>query len=83
MDCRALRRLRPARQREIGPFVVEYVFSAQSLVVELAPDPAVAAGSRARVAFLNELGYSVLLVSREEVRRRPRRVVAQIEAALR
>jgi very-short-patch-repair endonuclease len=74
---------RPARQAEIGPFVVEYVFRVHSLIVELEPpEPAAAARAQARASFLNELGYSVLLISRREARLRPDRVLAQIKAAL-
>ena len=84
IHSRSLLPYRPARQCEIGPFVVEYVFRRHSLVVELEPaEPSGAARAQARAAFLNELGYRVLLVSRRTVRIHPQRVLAQIEALLR
>jgi very-short-patch-repair endonuclease len=75
---------RATHQYEIGPFVVDYVFKDRSLVVELEPqDAAALPRARARAVLLNELGYGVLLVSRREVRLRPRQVLAQIKSALR
>jgi very-short-patch-repair endonuclease len=75
---------RAARGCEIGPFIVEYVFRRRSLVVELEPrDEVEAVRAHARAAFLNEMGYSVLSISRRELRAHPRRVLAQIKAALR
>jgi very-short-patch-repair endonuclease len=75
---------RAARGCEIGPFIVEYVFRRQSLVVELEPrDEVEAVRAQARAAFLNEMGYSVLSISRRELRAHPRRVLAQIKTALR
>jgi very-short-patch-repair endonuclease len=80
--------LRPhqfVRNGEVGPFVVDHVCHAQALVVELSRgqreenEPR----RRARVAFLNELGYSVLQLSRQEVVAHPDRVLAQVRAALR
>ena len=75
---------RAAHRCEIGPFIVDYVFRRQSLVVELEPrDEVEAVRAQARAAFLNEMGYSVLSISRRELRAHPRRVLAQIKAALR
>jgi very-short-patch-repair endonuclease len=75
---------RAARRCEIGPFIVEYVFRRQSLVVEFEPrNEADAVRAQARGAFLCEMGYSVLSISRREVRTHPRRVLERIKAALR
>ena len=75
---------RPVRQCGIGPFVVEYVFRSRSLVVELEPiEPGAAARSAARQALLAELGFTVMLIPRREVRLQPQRVLDRIRAALR
>ena len=69
---------------EIGPFVVDYVFKSRSLVVELEPPcPESLPRAQARAAFLKQLGYRVLVLSRRDVRLRPRKVLSQLEAALR
>ena len=75
---------RALRRCEIGPYIVEYVFRAQSLVVELEPrGEAEALRAQARAAFLNGMGYRVLSISRRELRTHPRRVLEQLKAALR
>jgi very-short-patch-repair endonuclease len=75
---------RVAHRCEIGPFIVDYVFRRQSLVIELEPrSEAEKLRAQTRAAFLNEMGYSVLSISRRELRAHPHRVLAQIRAALR
>lgn len=80
--------LRPhvfVRNSEVGPFQVDHVCHAQALVVELSrgrleeSEPR----RRARVAFINEMGYRVLQVSRQDVLSHPDRVLAQVRSALR
>jgi very-short-patch-repair endonuclease len=81
---RSLRAQRPLRQCAIGPFVVDYVYKEQGLVVELAPrDGVMCERNRARTALLNELGYTVLQISRRELLEQPGRAVGRIRAALR
>lgn len=80
--------LRPhtfVRGGEVGPFAVDHVCHAQALVVELSRGQREESEPRrlARVAFLNELGYSVLQISRQDVLAHPDRVLAQVRAALR
>ncbi len=72
----------PPRQCEIGPFIVDYVFQQQALIVELEPAPRDATRAQARAAFLREMGYSVLVLSRRELLTRPHRALQQIRAAL-
>jgi very-short-patch-repair endonuclease len=80
--------LRPhvfVRSSEVGPFIVDHVCHAQALVVELSrgrleeSEPR----RRARIDFINELGYRVLQVTRQDVLNHPDRVLAQVRAALR
>ena len=74
---------RAARHCEIGPFVVDYVFRERSVIVELEPpEQAALPRAHARAALLCGLGYRVLLLSRREVRLRPRQVLEQIKTAL-
>jgi very-short-patch-repair endonuclease len=83
IHSKTLLRYRPARYCEIGPLVVEYVFRGQSLVVELEPrEPSGVARAQARAAFLNELGFRVLLICRRELRANPKAVLERIKAAL-
>jgi very-short-patch-repair endonuclease len=83
IHSRELAAHRVARHCEIGPFVVDYVFSSRSLIVELEPpDEAALPRAQARAALLNGLGYRVLLLSRREVRRQPQRALERIKAAL-
>jgi very-short-patch-repair endonuclease len=84
LSAKSLRPHTFARGGEVGPFIVDHVCHARALVVELNRgredyEPR----RRARVAFLNELGYSVLQVSRHELLAHPDRVLAQVRAALR
>jgi very-short-patch-repair endonuclease len=80
---KTLARHRPAHRCEVGPFVVEYLFRDRGLIVELEPAELADAKARARIAFLNELGYRVLTISRRRVRLQPDRVLDEIRAALR
>jgi very-short-patch-repair endonuclease len=87
LASRELRGYTLSRHCEIGPFLIEYMFPQHSLIVELLPGvlaPESASGSRyqARSKFLGAMGYAVLVVSPEEVLRRPQRVMAQLRAAL-
>jgi very-short-patch-repair endonuclease len=80
--------LRPhafVRNGEVGPFIVDHVCHAQALVVELSRGQREESEPRrrARVQFINELGYSVLQISRQDVLAHPDRVVAQVRIALR
>lgn len=75
LAARELREFPLTRHCEIGPFVVEYLFAEQALVVELAP-------SDARLKFLTDMGYDVLAVDSRELIRHPRRVLGRLRAAL-
>jgi very-short-patch-repair endonuclease len=70
-----LREFPLTRHCEIGPFVVEYLFAERALVVELAP-------TDARVKFLTGMGYEVMAVDPNELRRHPRRVLGRLCSAL-
>ena len=87
LASRELRGYTLSRHCEIGPFLIEYLFSERSLIVELLPGvltPDSTAHSRyqARVDFLGALGYAVLGVSPREILRHPRQVMARLRAAL-
>jgi len=84
IHSRPLLPFRPVRQCEIGPFVVEYAFREHGLIVELEP-PELSALPRAqaRAAFLQGMGYRVLLLPRRQVRHEPQRVLEQIRLVLR
>lgn len=75
LATRELREFPLTRHCEIGPYVVEYLFAEQSLVVELAP-------SDARLKFLTDMGYDVLAIDRRELARHPRRVLGRLRKAL-
>lgn len=93
LAARELRGFALARHSEIGPFVVEYLFPEQSLIVELASDSALAVSPSddspaarrraARLKFLSDMGYTVLAIDPRELARHPRRVLAGLHAALR
>jgi very-short-patch-repair endonuclease len=68
---------------EIGPFVVAHVCRERSLVVELLAQAEQRERQLQRGRFLAELGYAVLRVCPRELRRQPRRVLRQVQAALR
>lgn len=65
---------------EVGPFVVDYLCRERSLIVELQCPAGV--GRDARAAFLSEMGYVVVQVSRQELRSRPGKVVRRLRKAL-
>lgn len=85
-----LRRFTVMRNREIGPFVAEYLFPEQSLIVELAPacpgrpadDSSMVGRSAARSKFFSDMGYVVFAIDPGELMRRPRRVLARLRATL-
>ena len=89
LAARELRDFPLSRQCEIGPFVVEYLFPEQSLIVELAPaqapaeDSSAARRRAARLKFFNDMGYVVICIAPRELARDPRRVLARLRAALR
>jgi very-short-patch-repair endonuclease len=83
LQSRTLRSHRLSRNCEIGPFILDYVFGEQSLVVELhSGSDATDRRTLARAAFLGELGYRIVRVSRHEVLAHPQRTLARIRAAL-
>ena len=75
LAARELREFPLTRYCEIGPFVVEYLFSEQALIVEVAP-------SDARLRVLTGMGYDVMAVDPHELARHPRRVLSRLRAAL-
>jgi len=80
LRSRTLRPYQFSRQREIGPYVVDYVCCECSLILDLqAPG---SARDAARTAFLLGLGYTVLQISEQEVTRHPRRVLERIRTAM-
>jgi Uncharacterized protein conserved in bacteria len=81
LRSRALRTHHFARQREIGPYVLDYVCSEFSLILELQAHGAHASDA-ARTAFLQGLGYTVLQISAGEILRRPHSVTKRIRRAL-
>lgn len=87
LGARELRGFTLTRQCEIGPFVVEYLFTERSLIVELAgslADESAAARRRAaRLKFFNDMGYVVIAIDPHELTRHPRRALARLRAALR
>ena len=89
LATRELRPFRLSRHCEIGPFVVEFLFPEQSLIVELLPPRALADDSpaarrqAARAKFLCEMGYVVLAIDPQELASRPQRVQARLLKQLR
>jgi very-short-patch-repair endonuclease len=84
LRSRALRSHHFGRQREIGPYVVDYVCSEYSLILELrgAHSSDTPTSDATRTAFLSGLGYTVLRIPASEVLRRPASVVKRIRRAL-
>lgn len=69
---------------EIGPFVVEHVCHARSLIVELRSQSAASESrDRARILLLNEMGYVVVQISRQLVLAHPDKVIEELRGALR
>ncbi|MDY6949697.1 MAG: DUF559 domain-containing protein [Pseudomonadota bacterium] len=89
LAARELRNFRLTRHCEIGPFVVEFLFTRQSLIVELMPSAALADDSSAarrqaaRAKFLSDMGYGVFGIDPRELVREPRRVLARLLKELR
>jgi very-short-patch-repair endonuclease len=81
LTSRPLRGHRLARHCVVGPYVLDYVYSEQALVVDLQPE----GGDRyaQRQAFLAAMGYTVIAVSRDDVLHRPLSVLKRIRAELR
>ena len=71
------------RRCAVGPFTVEHVCHERFLIVELQPKAAVMeARDKARIDFLIEHGYTVMLVSRQRVLEQPDKIIAQVRDAL-
>lgn len=84
LRARSLHPHRFLRSCEVGPFIVEHVCQERLLIVELRPIAALPGPrEKSRIEFLNEMGYAVLLVSRQRVLEQPEKVVAQVREALR
>jgi very-short-patch-repair endonuclease len=83
LQSRSLHPHRFSTRCEIGPFVVAHVCRERSLVVELLAQADQRERQQQRAGFLAELGYTVLRVCPRELRRHPRRVLRQVQAALR
>lgn len=77
LASRELRGHALVRQCEIGPFVVEHLFSAQCLIVELST-----LQHAARLKFLNDMGYDVFAICPRDLARHPGRVLARLRRAL-
>ncbi|MBL8269578.1 DUF559 domain-containing protein [Steroidobacter sp.] len=86
LAARELRHFPLTRHCEIGPFAVEYLFAERALIVELGAssceDFALAERRAGRRKFLNDMGYTILVLDGPEVLRQPRRALARIRAAL-
>ena len=80
LRSRALRSCHFSRRREIGPYLVDYVCSQHSLILELHPGSGQSGhgGDTSRTAFLQGLGYTVLLIPAGELAQRPGRVLKRI-----
>jgi very-short-patch-repair endonuclease len=83
LRSRSLHPHRFAARCEIGPFVVAHVCRERSLVVEVRARVEQREAQLQRAGFLAELGYTVLQVCPTELRRQPRQVLRQVQAALR
>lgn len=84
LASRELRGFALTRHREIGPFVVDYLFPEQCLIVELKLDsnPGPPRHRADRLKFFNDMGYVVLAIDPAELARHPRRALARVCAAL-
>lgn len=89
LAARELRNFPLTRHCEIGPFVVEFLFPEQSLIVELmssapfADDSPAARRQVARAKFLSNMGYAMFGIDARELARQPRRVLARLLKELR
>lgn len=83
LRTKSLRPHKFARRCEVGPFIVEQVCRERWLIVELRPKAVVEdARDTSRIQFLNEMGYTVLRVSRQRVLEHPEKVIAEVRNAL-
>jgi very-short-patch-repair endonuclease len=80
LRSRALRSCHFSRRREIGPYLVDYVCSQHSLILELHSGAQGADASR--TAFLRGLGYTVLEIPAGELAQRPGRVLKRIRKSM-
>jgi very-short-patch-repair endonuclease len=89
LAARELRNFPLTRHCEIGPFVVEFLFPEQSLIVESMPSAALdddspaARRKVARAKFLSNMGYAVFGIDSRERARQPRRVLVRLLKELR
>ena len=97
LAARELRNFPLARHCEIGPFVVEFLYPEQSLIVELVPpavlarelapemadDSPAARRQVARAKFLGNMGYAVFGIDPRQLAGHPRRVLARLLTELR
>ena len=83
LRAKSLRPHRFLRCCEVGPFIVEHACHERMLIIELRNRTTLdESRQQARIAFLKELGYRVLQVSRQSVVAHPDKVLAQIREAL-
>ena len=87
VSARELRNHTLVRQCEIGPFLIDHLFTERALIVDLSPssveaDTVAFRRHEARLKFLNGMGYTVFSVAPQELLRRPQRVLARLRAAL-
>jgi very-short-patch-repair endonuclease len=82
LQSRVLRAHHFACHVEVGPFVVDYVCRERALIVELARSNSGQSQQQARIAFLTQMGYRVLTLTRHEVAKSSA-VIDRIQCALR
>lgn len=71
------------RRCAVGPFTVEHVCHERFLIVELRPKAVVTEErGKSRIEFLNEMGYTVMFVSRQRVLAQPDKIIAEVREAL-
>lgn len=70
------------RRSEVGPYMIEYVCLERWLIVELRNPTANESTARARIALLNELGYSVIQVTKQTLFEHPDKVLARVRQRL-
>ena len=82
LRAKSLRPHRFLRGCEVGAFIVEHACPERMLIVELRKTALDDTRQQARIAYLRELGYRVLQVSRQSVHAHPDKVIAQVREAL-
>jgi very-short-patch-repair endonuclease len=82
LRAKSLRPHRFLRGSEVGPFTVEHVCHDRKLIVELRKIALDESRQQARIAFLKEMGYRVLQISRQAVLAHPDKVIALVRDAL-